>query len=1002
MTVNAGLLVRALDSGFVTMVLACVLGIAAYFFGQPMAAGLHWFWLTLMGLMALCIVALAVVQFLLARRNQDRDDQLRAILDAVPHGLFFKDTASRYQVFNAEFERAFQIDGPAFVGKSDDDLFGAALYERFVQEDRELMASGEACTYEDEMTIGGARFTFRARKQPVRDRRGKLRGIVGVVIDVTQEKALQQQLAYAHERLSIALDAALMGTWEWNLTTGELRADERARQILGIKDAVCDQSAAFARMHPDDATTLKLRLERAKGNKDVTAYEFRVIDDSGDVRWVEGFSSPNRLRAGSDFVIGVNRDITERRMSELALSEAKRTAEHMLSELEQAQANLSLALNVGELGVWRSVTRTRVRGASPDAALVDTVIQADPNFRSIFGGVDGDLRYCDLFEFVHPEDRGHSARVLLRAYRHGQGAYRDQMRICLRDGAVRTLAIRASVTTRAEGLDGAMQVTFTGIMKDITREVALTANLTAKAEEARVALNAKRQFLAMMSHEVRTPLVGILGMVDLVIETPVTDPQYSMLMRVRESSLALLAIINDILDFSKIEARKLKLEERPLPLAGLIEDVCATLAPEARRKAIDLSFNLDARLPDFIIGDSVRLQQVLTNLVGNALKFTSAGGVKVDARKGAEGALELVVEDSGIGIDAAAVESLFEPFQQADVATTRRYGGTGLGLTIVRQLVELMQGRVRCESQPGRGSRFTVTLPLKAWRPDSNPTAAASPGAEPMLRHRLAAPEPVGRGRRLLFAEDHQLNREVITLQLAKLGFECDCAEDGEQAWEMLTAQSARYALLLTDCHMPRLDGYDLAQRVRAREAERGMPRLPIVALTANALQGEAERCFALGMDDYLVKPLELRELGSALAKVLDRQATESAKPLPAYPALAELCSGDLDKVAGLVRIFVSATTIDLEAMDRAAAQGDQVRLRQLAHRLCSACHQLGEDQAVADMRALERLDVNTQGAEGSAAELAAARAHFDTARQELLAVLARAGDFIRVNGSGG
>jgi len=271
-----------------------------------------------------------------------------------------------------------------------------------------------------------------------------------------------------------------------------------------------------------------------------------------------------------------------------------------------------------------------------------------------------------------------------------------------------------------------------------------------------------------------------------------------------------------------------------------------------------------------------------------------------------------------------------------------------------------------------------------------------------MLRHRLAAPEPVGRGRRLLFAEDHQLNREVITLQLAKLGFECDCAEDGEQAWEMLTAQSARYALLLTDCHMPRLDGYDLAQRVRAREAERGMPRLPIVALTANALQGEAERCFALGMDDYLVKPLELRELGSALAKVLDRQATESAKPLPAYPALAALCSGDLDKVAGLVRIFVSATTIDLEAMDRAAAQGDQVRLRQLAHRLCSACHQLGEDQAVADMRALERLDVNTQGAEGGAPELAVARAHFDTARQELLAVLARAGDFIRVNGSGG
>lgn len=253
-----------------------------------------------------------------------------------------------------------------------------------------------------------------------------------------------------------------------------------------------------------------------------------------------------------------------------------------------------------------------------------------------------------------------------------------------------------------------------------------------------------------------------------------------------------------------------------------------------------------------------------------------------------------------------------------------------------------------------------------------------------------------------MVAEDHQFNREVITLQLAKLGFACDCAEDGEQAWQMLIAPAAHYALLLTDCHMPRLDGHGLARRVRAREAERGTPRLPIMALTANASRGEAERCLALGMDDYLVKPLALHELASALAKVLERQAPDTSTPFVAYRALAELCNGDLEKVAGLVRIFVAATNHDLEAMDRVAENGDRVRLRQLAHRFCSACHQLGEAQAVADMRALEMLemlDADSRGVDGNDPE-AVARTLFATARRELLAVLVRAADFIRMNGA--
>ena len=999
MVIQAGVMWRTLDSGTATMALTCVLGIASYFFGQPMAIELHWFW---MALMSISIVALALLQFVRTRARQRRDDQLHAILDAVPHGLFFKDTAFRYQVMNAEFERAFDIRGAKALGQTDRELFGARLHDRFVAQDRELMASGQAQTYDEDISIDGVPHSFRASKRPVHDRRGKLRGIVGVVVDVTEQKRLQRELEVAHERLSIALEAARMGTWEWNLNTDELQADERARQVLGMKVGEHDQRSAFARVHPDDAVELGPRLANARQLDEVVAHEFRIVDDSGAVRWVEGFSSPSRSRDGHDFLIGVNRDITERRRSELALSESKQQAERVLAELEQSQASLALALTVGGLGVWRSMTRTHKESTAAGVALLDTVITADPKIREIFREPgQTDIRYRDLLKLLHPDDRDRAGRALREAYRRGHGAYRDQFRIRSRDHEVRTLDVRGSVTTSIEADGDLTLVAFTGIVKDITREETLKADLITKAEEARAALDAKRQFVAMMSHEVRTPLTGVLGMIDLVIDTPLTDEQRSMLMRSRESSVALLTIINDILDFSKIEARKLDLESRPLSLKGLVEDVCLSLAPDAARKAIGLSFDVDPAIPEFIVGDSVRLRQILTNLIGNALKFTKEGGVKVTAQRSAEAALQLSVDDTGIGIDPAAIESLFEPFQQADIATTRRYGGTGLGLTIVRQLVDLMGGSVRCESEPNQGSRFVVTLPLQAWTSGSD----AAPALRPVGRATSGGAEavkPMGRGRKLLFAEDHQLNREVISMQLAKLGFACDCAEDGEQAWARLTAPGADYALLLTDCHMPRLDGYDLARRVRSREAELGLPRLPIVALTANALQGEAERCLALGMDGYLSKPVQLQDLRDGLAQVLDRPASAvggpaagGAEPVAAYPALAALCGGDLAKVAQLLRIFVTATHQDLEALDCAAGTADRIRLRQLAHRLCSACHQLDEVKAVRDLRAVESLEA----AEGAELDAVAA-ALYATARSELAAVLSRADAFMRAHGA--
>ncbi|MDM0065993.1 PAS domain-containing protein [Variovorax sp. J31P207] len=645
--IKANVLWRTVDSGTVTMALACVLGIASYFFGQPMAIELHWFW---MALISFSIVALVVMQYLRTRARQRLDDQIHAILDAVPHGLFFKDTDLHYQVLNAEFERAFGLRASAVIGKNDLDVFGTALHDRFVAQDRELIASGQARSFDEDIVVDGVRRSFLASKRPVRDRHGELHGIVGVVVDVTEQKQLQRDLEVALGRLRIALDAAGMGTWELNLSTDEVHADARALKILGMKRGEAGLSAAFARVHPDDAAQLDRRLASARQSDEVMAYECRIVDDAGAVRWVEGFSSRNRRRGGHDFLIGINRDITDRRLGELALRDAKREAERVLAELEQSQANLALALTVGGLGVWRSVTRAHKDSAAADMALGDTVITADPKIREIFRRPDQtDICYRDLLRMLPPEDRYRAGRAMRKAYRRGHGAYRDHLRICGRDGELRTLDVRGSVTSSVEdGADPAW-VTFTGIVKDITREEALKADLTAKAEEARAALDAKRQFLAMMSHEVRTPLAGVLGTIDLVIDTPLTDDQRAMLLRSRESSVALLTIINDILDFSKIEAGKLELENRPLSLHGLVEDICLTLAPDAQRKAIGLTFDVDPRIPQFIVSDAVRLRQILTNLIGNALKFTKEGGITVAARRPSETSLELSVADTGRG-----------------------------------------------------------------------------------------------------------------------------------------------------------------------------------------------------------------------------------------------------------------------------------------------------------------------------------------------------------------
>src|SRR5271167_503636 len=391
---------------------------------------------------------------------------------------------------------------------------------------------------------------------------------------------------------------------------------------------------------------------------------------------------------------------------------------------------------------------------------------------------------------------------------------------------------------------------------------------TARAE-AEAANEAKSTFLATMSHEIRTPMNGVLGMMEVLERQGLGDDQLPLVATMSDSAQALLRIIDDVLDFSKIEAGRLELETTAFSLSGLVGGAVDTLRPQANAKGLAIAAEIEPGSNDALVGDPTRIRQILFNLLSNAVKFTTRGEVIVRAGTTPVGRgqtrVTLAVEDTGIGLDAEQQARLFQPFSQADSSTTRRYGGTGLGLSIVRRLAQLMGGDVAVDSTPGEGSVFTVALVLAA--------APASAEAAPLTLP--SPPDFGGRGlrsaggaeARLLVVDDHPINRDVLVRQLRLLGLAADTAEDGKEA--LAAWAPGRYAAVLADLHMPGMDGFALTRQLRTREAENGGARTTIVAVTANAMRGEEERCLAAGMDAYLAKPVAIDRLRATLERWL-------------------------------------------------------------------------------------------------------------------------------------
>ena len=418
---------------------------------------------------------------------------------------------------------------------------------------------------------------------------------------------------------------------------------------------------------------------------------------------------------------------------------------------------------------------------------------------------------------------------------------------------------------------------YRGVGRDVTDEKQAELALIAARDAADAANRAKSEFLANMSHEIRTPMNGILGMAGLLLDGRLEPRQAQFARTMQRSAVALLKVINDILDFSKIEAGKLDLEEVDFDLRALLDETLQAFASAAEGKGIELASDVDPGVPAAMRGDPGRIGQVLSNLIGNAIKFTARGAVVVEV--GAQPAdaaepgirLRFGVRDTGTGIEADALGRIFDAFSQADGSTSRKFGGTGLGLTISRQLVRMMGGDIGVASQHERGSHFWFTLRLQ--NASRRAGGAPVPGFAPVPA--LSAERFAGT---VLLAEDNEVNQLVATLMLEQFGLQVDHAVEGMSA--VALAARTRYDLVLMDCQMPGMDGF--AATAAIRKAERGADRCVIVALTAHAMGGDRERCLAAGMDDYLTKPLVREDLVRVLQRWIPRTSTLEAMTLSA------------------------------------------------------------------------------------------------------------------------
>lgn len=747
-----------------------------------------------------------------------------------------------------------------------------------------------------------------------------------------------------------------------------------AVEILGLEreEVLRDTNAARRVILHEDRDRLATALARSADSMSVLEVDFRVRKPDASLRWVHSSGIPARRSNGDVVWNGYLSDITPIKESEQALHDALR--------------RLDDAHTVASLGDWTCDLATGAVTWSPQ---IYQMLGRDPA-----------LGPPDLAESVAMFENGAEtiSDAFFRAQETGQ-RQSYELTARLANGEALTLQVFLLPQVDASGTIVGMR----GTIQDISSRKALEDRLYQAKEAADSANLAKSDFLATMSHEIRTPLNGMLGILELIDQTPISPELRGALDTIRESGHSLQRIIDDILDFSKVEAGKLEIRPEPTSLVDLAGALQRAYAGSASSHGLELRHKVDPRISPAVMVDALRLRQILGNFVSNAIKFTPRGHVELrinlTERDGGRESLCFEVQDTGIGISQERQERLFQPFEQADIDLASRVSGTGLGLAISRRLARLMGGEVSMSSEPGKGTTLFLTLAVSPADPATvAPAPAHMPGhAPPPSIHYSAQEQSVADAASgaplVLVVDDHPINRMVMSKQLHALGYAPEDVESGAEALERWT--SGRFALVLTDCNMPRMSGYELTRHIRHRESAGGLDRTPIIACSANVIGGAREACLEAGMDDYIPKPTKLMALADIMHRWLPVPAKAETVPSPPEDLAAThapvadalldmrvlhgISNGDLAIEQRALAHFRKINDTDSRLLLAAVERVHMASIIHLAHRIKGACKFVGAHALASASESLEQA-----GRSGAARDLDRLAEQFRTELEKL------------------
>ena len=787
------------------------------------------------------VAAMLKSRDLISDELRERRDFADFILQNVGDVIFRTDAAGRWTFLNAEWEKltGFTVDQslgwpttklltPVDVAKA------SALYPRII--------NGEIkeCVLDQQfIDAKGILHHIEVTVQPFVDDEGAFAGTVGNIRDVSERVRQQSALAESEERFRRMAETAPIGIFRagpdgqvtyvnklWSdkvgFTVDEMLGDGWMRALADTAQYK-DDPAWQGFNKPGD---IKRRIGQFRGA------------DGGDL-WIETVTSAEFDSAGKIVgFIGAANDITEeRRVSE---------------QLREHQAQLSLLANNATDGVFRLGLDGRCKYASPSSR---TLLGISP--RALIG--------ANLLDRFHPDDQ----QIVRETFADLVNANVERPRVAFRS----ELLSAPGIFVWLEATCGLVRDEITGApyeiiasIRNIDETKALEAELREARERAERAATAKSAFLANMSHEIRTPMSGVIGFTELLLNSELNNSQRNQAEMIAESGHAMMRLLNDILDISKIEAGQMQVVCEPVDLRHKLQGAVRLMQPIADSKKIELSILVEDDVPQWINGDQLRLRQIVLNLVGNAVKFTERGWIKLHAlvdRSSPEPRLQIDVSDSGIGIPADRLDVIFEQFTQADGSTARKYGGTGLGLSISDQLARMMGGEINVSSIVGEGTMFSVSLPLVR----SDAPSVECIGRPIKLKGRGGASRP-----RVLIAEDHDINQALILAMAERVGVDAEIAVDGLEVIKMVHSAAVAqnpYRLVLMDIQMPNIDGLEAARRLRA--AGFSADDLPIVALTANAYAEDVAACLDAGMQAHLAKPVQMVDLQNIVAAYVDQ-----------------------------------------------------------------------------------------------------------------------------------